>query len=176
MSYHARTSILIHCVFSTKNRLALIPSVLQPRLWSYIGGVARTNRMKALAVGGIADHCHVLVSLPPTMALAKAVQLVKAGSSKWMRDIGRRNFAWQEGYGGFSIGAFPRLQPPSNIFPTRHSIMPKSVFRRNGRSFWKNMACHYRMTDQPSLAGLPSITHANPAVPAGLFSFAPVGA
>jgi putative transposase len=105
MSYHARTSILIHCVFTTKNRLALIPSDLQPRLWSYIGGVARTNKMKALAVGGIADHCHVLLSLPPIMPVAKAVQLVKAGSSKWMRDTGRRNFAWQEGYGGFSIGA-----------------------------------------------------------------------
>ncbi|HEY1937950.1 MAG TPA: IS200/IS605 family transposase [Candidatus Angelobacter sp.] len=105
MSYHARTSILIHCVFTTKNRLALIPSNLQPRLWSYIGGVARTNKMKALAVGGIADHCHVLLSLPPTMAVAKAVQLVKAGSSKWMHDTGRQNFAWQEGYGAFSIGA-----------------------------------------------------------------------
>ena len=61
--------------------------------------------MKALAVGGVADHCHVLLSLPPTMAVAKAVQLVKSGSSLWMHDTGRRNFAWQEGYGAFSIGA-----------------------------------------------------------------------
>ena len=61
--------------------------------------------MKALAVGGVADHCHVLLSLPPTIAVAKAVQLVKSGSSLWMHDTGRRNFARQEGYGAFSIGA-----------------------------------------------------------------------
>src|SRR5947209_18906092 len=72
--------------------------------------------------------------------------------------------------------ALPRLQQQSNTFPTSHGIMPKSVFRRNGRSFWKNMACHCRMIDKPSLAGLSSITHANPAVPAGLFSFAHVRA
>jgi putative transposase len=105
MSYHARTTILVHCVFTTKNRLPSIPAEVQPRLWSYIGGIARTNRMKALAVGGVADHCHILLSLPPTITVAKAIQLVKAGSSKWMRETGHSRFSWQEGYGGFSIGS-----------------------------------------------------------------------
>ena len=105
MSYHARTSLLFHCVFSTKNRLPSIVAEIQPRLWSYIGGVARTNNMKALAVGGISDHAHVLLSLPPTMGIAKAIQLLKSGSSKWMhKEIGLRSFDWQEGYGAFTIG------------------------------------------------------------------------
>jgi putative transposase len=70
-----------------------------------MGGIARTNNMKALAVG-IADHSHILLSLPPTIAIAKAIQLVKAGSSKWMHEQTRsRRFEWQEGYGAFTIGA-----------------------------------------------------------------------
>ena len=103
MSYHARTSILVHCVFTTKNREASIAPEMQPRLWSYMGGIARANKMKALAVGGVADHCHILLSLPPTMAVAKAVQLIKSGSSKWMHRKGQYKFDWQEGYGGFTI-------------------------------------------------------------------------
>ena len=113
MSYHARTCLLFHCVFSTKNRIASIPEDLHPRLWAYIGGIARSNDMKALAVGGMADHAHVLLSLPPTIAMAKAIQVVKAGSSKWVHEQTRsRGFEWQEGYGAFRIGA---SQVPATI-------------------------------------------------------------
>jgi putative transposase len=69
--------------------------------------------MKALAVGGIADHCHILLSLPSTMAIAKAIQLVKTGSSKWvLEQTCSRRFDWQEGYGAFTIGA---SQVPATI-------------------------------------------------------------
>jgi REP element-mobilizing transposase RayT len=102
---HAYTSILVHCVFSTKNRKPLISEALQKKLWPYIGGIARANRFKALAVGGIEDHAHVLLSLPASMAVAKAVQLIKGGSSKWVNDQSfRRNFEWQDAYGAFTIG------------------------------------------------------------------------
>ena len=78
-----------------------------------MGGIVRTNSMKALAVGGIADHSHILLSLPPTITIAKAIQLVKAGSSKWMHEQTRsRRFEWQEGYGAFTIGA---SQVPATI-------------------------------------------------------------
>ena len=102
---HTYTSILVHVVFSTKERRQLIPEDLQQRLWSYMGGIARTNSMKALAIGGMEDHAHLLLSLHPTMPVAKGVQLIKAGSSKWMHEkVGRKSFAWQEAYGAFSIG------------------------------------------------------------------------
>ena len=104
MSYHTRTSLLVHCVFSTKHRVPLIPVAMQPRLWKYIGGIARTNQMKALAVGGMPDHLHVLLSLPPNMTVSKAIQLVKAGSSKWMHEQQGTRFEWQVGYGAFTIG------------------------------------------------------------------------
>lgn len=104
-SPHTYTSLLVHCVFSTTNRLPIISEQMQPRLWAFLGGIARKNGMKALAVGGIEDHLHVLLSLPPTVSVAKAMQLVKGGSSKWMNDqLPRRSFAWQENYGAFTIG------------------------------------------------------------------------
>jgi REP-associated tyrosine transposase len=102
---HTYTSLLVHCVFSTKDRRPLITEQMQPRLWAFLGGIARKNRMKALAVGGIEDHVHILLSLPATITVAKALQLLKGGSSKWMNDqLPRRSFAWQENYGAFSIG------------------------------------------------------------------------
>jgi putative transposase len=84
----------------------MITKSLQGRLWPYMGGIARDNKMKALAIGGVEDHVHLLLSLPATIAIAKAIQLIKAGSSGWIHDEFRDQaaFAWQEGYGAFSIG------------------------------------------------------------------------
>jgi putative transposase len=74
-------------------------------LWPYLGGIARENKMKAVAIGGVEDHVHALVSLPSTLSVAKAVQLLKGNSSKWIHQTfsNQRLFEWQEGYGAFSI-------------------------------------------------------------------------
>lgn len=103
---HSYISSLYHCVWSTKQRRPVISAPLRDRLWPYLGGIARTNGMKSLAVGGVEDHVHVLLSLPSTMNVAKALQLIKGGSSKWVHDTfpEHRDFGWQEGYGAFSIG------------------------------------------------------------------------
>jgi putative transposase len=102
---HTHYSILVHCVFSTKERRPIVPANLKDRLWPYIAGIARLNKFKALAVGGMQDHAHVLLSLPAAMSVAKAVQLIKGGSSKWINDhLDRRSFAWQDGYAAFTIG------------------------------------------------------------------------
>ncbi len=102
---HTYYSLLVHCVFSTKERQILIPADLKSRLWPYIAGIARENKFKALAVGGMQDHAHALLSLPTTMSIAKAVQLIKGGSSKWINDhLAKRTFNWQDGYGAFTIG------------------------------------------------------------------------
>jgi len=102
---HRYESILIHCVFSTKDRKPSIPKELQKKLWAYIGGIARTNHFKALAVGGMRDHVHTLLSIPSTLSVSKAMQLIKGGSSLWINDhLRARSFAWQDSYGAFSIG------------------------------------------------------------------------
>src|SRR5258708_20402870 len=100
---HTYVSDLVHCVFSTKLRKNLISPEIQPELWSFLGGIARKNGFKALMVGGTENHVHILLSLSATMPVAKALQLVKGASSRWMNDRHTHDFAWQEGYGAFTI-------------------------------------------------------------------------
>jgi len=98
-------SSYFHCVFSTKERQPFITPELRERLWPFLGGIARQNKIKAIEVGGVADHVHILVSLPSTMAIAKSMQLIKGGSSKWIHETfpEQRGFAWQDEYGAFSV-------------------------------------------------------------------------
>ena len=105
MSGMSYVSSYFHCVFSTKERQPLITSTLQERLWTYLGGIARQNEMTAIEIGGVADHVHLLLSLPSTLSLAKAMQLIKGGSSKWVHDTfpEHRVFGWQVKYGAFSV-------------------------------------------------------------------------
>ncbi len=100
---HTYVSELIHCVFSTKQRRNLIPAEVQPDLWAFIGGIAGKNGFKVLIVGA-ENHVHILLSLPATLTLAKAMQLVKGASSHWMNETFKTEFAWQEGYGAFTVG------------------------------------------------------------------------
>ena len=102
---HTYCSALFHCVFSTKQRRKIIAPDVQSRLWPYMGGIAREHKMKALAVGGTDDHIHLLLSLPSSLPVAKAMREIKSASSHWMHETcGLRGFEWQEGYGAFSIG------------------------------------------------------------------------
>lgn len=100
---HTRVSLRVHCIFGTKERQGSIPDDLQARLWAFIGGIARKLGAKAIAVGGVADHAHILLLLPPTMALADAVQKIKANSSRWLHEQTGKPFQWQEGYAAFSV-------------------------------------------------------------------------
>ncbi len=104
---HTYTNCLFHCTFSTKYRRKLITEDISKRLWPFIGGIARENGFRALQVGGDIDHAHTLIALPPTMTLCKALQEMKGGSSKFMNEtfFTRKVFAWQDGYGAFSLGA-----------------------------------------------------------------------
>jgi putative transposase len=101
---HRYPNILIHCVFSTKERRDLIPPEMLPRLSKYFAGIGCNHGMPVLAAGGISNHSHLLIALPPDMSVAKAVQVLKANSSRWLREHGL-DFAWQEGYGAFSVSS-----------------------------------------------------------------------
>ncbi len=99
------TSLHYHIVFSTKHRECWITPEIEQRIWAYLGGIARENRMKPLQIGGIDDHIHLLVGAPATMAPAKAAQLIKGGSSSWIHTEfpSLQRFAWQDGYGAFTV-------------------------------------------------------------------------
>ena len=102
---HSYCSCLMHCVFSTKERRKIIRPDLEERLWPYLGGIAREKGMSALTVGGVEDHVHLLLSIPSTISVSKAMQLIKGGSSKWVHEAfpAYQDFEWQEGYGAFSV-------------------------------------------------------------------------
>jgi len=96
--------LYIHIVFSTKGRKLYMQGDNQQRMWSYLGGIARKLKMKTITVGGHEDHVHLLVSLPSDLSIAKTVNLLKSNSSHWFRKE-VREFAWQKGYGAFSVSA-----------------------------------------------------------------------
>ncbi len=100
------TKLLVHVTFSTKNRQALIEPGIEPELYAYIGGICRRMESPLLAMGGVADHVHMLVSLGKGTALSELMLNVKRDSSKWMKEHqgGRGDFAWQDGYFAFTIG------------------------------------------------------------------------
>src|ERR1043165_9805925 len=102
MSY---ISSYLHCVFGTIERRPLITPELRERLWPFMGGIARQNQMTAIEIGGMPDHVHMLLSLPSTLSIAKALQLIKGGSSKWVHETfpEHRLFGWQVKYGAFAV-------------------------------------------------------------------------
>jgi putative transposase len=100
---HTFSCLYVHAVFATKFRRALIAPEIRPLLWSYIGGVARENRFRALTVNGMSEHAHVLLSINPAISISKSLQLIKTASSAWMSDVTGKNFKWQEGYAAFSV-------------------------------------------------------------------------
>ena len=101
---HSYSSNRIHLIFSTKDRKPGIPDDFQPKLWAYMAGIAKNQGFDAISIGGVRDHVHALLVLPPTMPLAKAVQYIKGSSSKRINEtVGE--FSWQEGYGAFSVSA-----------------------------------------------------------------------
>ena len=107
---HTYTNLLVHCVFSTLNREPLLRRDVRDRVWQFIGGIARENNMHALQVGGYTDHVHVLLSIRANQTVSKAMQEIKSGSSSFIHQQWRdlRGFAWQEGYGAFSVSESSR--------------------------------------------------------------------
>ncbi len=100
------SSILIHLVFSTKNREPFIRPVIETELHPYMAKIFRELKSPSLTIDGTKDHVHILFSLGRVIKVADLVEEVKTESSKWIKTKGRafRNFHWQRGYGAFSIG------------------------------------------------------------------------
>ncbi|HKO44348.1 MAG TPA: IS200/IS605 family transposase [Pyrinomonadaceae bacterium] len=98
-------SLLVHFVWSTKNREPWIELAMREDMYAYIGGIMRKKKATLLAAGGMFDHIHLYASLPSIISIADLVNAVKANSSRWVHESFRnlRTFAWQEGYGAFSV-------------------------------------------------------------------------
>jgi REP element-mobilizing transposase RayT len=100
---HTAGNVVIHLIFSTKGRQALITTNMRDDLFGYLGGIIREMKATALIVNGTADHVHVLMRIRPAQSVAEVARVVKANSSRWVREKGNTDFAWQTGYGAFSV-------------------------------------------------------------------------
>jgi putative transposase len=97
--------VLVHLIFSTKNREPVLVPEIRTELQAYLAGVLREEQCPALQVGGVADHVHLLFGLSRTVTVAQVVEQVKTSSSKWIKPKGAAftEFHWQAGYGAFSV-------------------------------------------------------------------------
>ncbi len=98
-------SIILHIVFSTKNRSPVLYASVRPALFAYMAEVSREIGCECYRVGGVEDHVHIAVGLSRTISVAQYVEVVKNASSKWLKKQSAllHNFSWQRGYGAFSV-------------------------------------------------------------------------
>lgn len=99
--------VLVHLVFSTKNREPSLSAEIRAQLHPYLARALQTEGCTAIQNGGVADHVHLLFGLSRTVTIAKVVERVKTSSTKWIKKsfVDRAEFAWQAGYGALSIGS-----------------------------------------------------------------------
>ena len=97
------SNILIHVIWSTKERRPLISDAVRPGLHGYMAGILKNIESPALIINSVDDHVHILCQLSKNLAVCKLVEEVKKSSSKWMKEQGVADFAWQNGYGVFSV-------------------------------------------------------------------------
>ena len=98
-------NLLVHVIFSTKNREPFITEAVEADLYAYLGGILKNNQCRLLAAGGAEDHVHLLISQSKNIALSELLMDLKKDSSVWIKQKGKsfQNFHWQDGYAGFSI-------------------------------------------------------------------------
>ncbi len=99
----SHTNLLYHIVFATKERAPLITDALSSRLHEYLGGIVRNLKGTPLEINGVADQVHLLVVLPPTIAISDFMSKLKANSSSWAKMQTNVRFAWQDRYGAFTV-------------------------------------------------------------------------
>jgi len=122
---HTFTNLLTHVIFSTKDRLPSIDTEVKPHLLRYLGGIVRELDGRLLIVNGTPDHVHLLIALPPAVCVSDAMRVVKTNSSRWVHDkwADRSRFAWQVGYGAFSVSQ-------SNLTAVRQYIADQEEHHR----------------------------------------------
>jgi putative transposase len=100
---HTHTSLVYHVVFLTQGRLPLLTPDIRKELFSYMASLIKEKNGKPIILGGVDDHSHLLFSIPPDVNLSDALRFVKANSSRWMKQLFGKPFAWQKGFGAFSV-------------------------------------------------------------------------
>lgn len=140
-------NILIHAIWSTKERRALIPDGIREGLHGYLAGIVKNLESPALIINSVADHVHILCQLSKNLAACELVEELKKSSSKWMKENGVREFAWQSGYGVFQSVSRMWMRcvntSMGNLSTTKSGIsrMSSANFANAITSPWMNDMC-----------------------------------
>lgn len=136
--------IIVHVIFSTKDRYPCLGPSTRPRLHAYLATVARNFKCEAYRVGGPGDHVHLALRLSRTNTIAGLVEELKTSSSKWLKtqqpELGR--FAWQRGYGAFSLGPC-ELEPLKAYINNQEEHHKTRTFQEEYLAFLKQYAVQY---------------------------------
>jgi REP element-mobilizing transposase RayT len=136
------SNILVHLVFSTKNRRPLIGPDVEDELWRYLAATCTAHGCHAHRVGGTVDHVHILCGLARTVPVSKLLEEVKTSSSKWMKTKGVGEFGWQNGYGAFSIGQ-SQLDDVAGYIAGQKMHHQSSTFQEEYRKFLAKYLVQY---------------------------------
>lgn len=122
---HTFTNMLAHGIFSTKNRAPLLDPEIKPRLFAYMGGIARELNCKPLVINGPSDHVHLLLVMSAKVSMAELMRVLKSNSTNWVHTLGKAHaeFAWQGGYTAFSVSQ-------SNVEKVRRYIEDQEAHHR----------------------------------------------
>ena len=134
----------LHIIFSTKHRHPLIKDPEQAELYSYIGGICNNLECTPIKIGGYSDHINILCLLSKKIALMKLLEEIKSHSSKWMKtkDVGLKNFYWQNGYGAFSVNP-SQVKIVCEYIENQKEHHSKKTFQEEYRLFLKNYNVEY---------------------------------
>ena len=130
----------IHLIFHVKSTSPYIRDCDLVRVCAYISGIIRKTESIPIIVNGMSDHIHILCSLPKTIALSDFVRTIKSESSRWVKGIDKHyaKFAWQEGYGAFSVSP-TLLEKTENYIKISRNITRNVHLLMNTSCFWKHM-------------------------------------
>lgn len=129
-------NLTVHLIFSTKNRQPLLVKEVRPALHAYIATVLENTKCPALIINSVGDHIHILFQLHRTIALSQIVEDLKKSSSKWLKTQNVHDFAWQAGYGAFSVSQ-SQIEEVKHYIENQERHHQQLTFQNELRNFLK---------------------------------------
>jgi REP element-mobilizing transposase RayT len=139
---HTVGNLVVHLIFSTKKRQPFITPEIRADLFAYMGGIVRELGGAAIIINGTIDHLHMLVRIRPVHAVAQVTRVVKANSSRWARQRWKTSFAWQTGYGSFTVSE-SNVAAVSRYIATQEEHHRKQSFEEEFVAFLKKNKIAY---------------------------------
>ena len=138
------SKVIIHTIFSTKDRHPWLDANVRPRMHAYLATICRDAGGEAFRVGGVADHVHLVTTLPRTLSQADMLEGLKKKSSKWITGLAPvyRHFYWQRGYGAFSVSA-SQLDALLEYVDTQEEHPRSRTFQEEYREFLRKHGVEY---------------------------------